>query len=315
MKILNIFLVLVLHSLIGCSQSPNSKNDMKTLTEEEKKVIINKGTEAPFTGIYYKNYEKGIYNCKQCGASLFKSEAKFDSGTGWPSFDDAFEGAVKQLPDKDGRRIEIVCANCNGHLGHVFNNEGFTDKNTRHCVHSISLEFIPDSNCNTAANTASKIETAYFGSGCFWGTEYWFQKQNGVIETMVGYMGGHLSNPSYQDVCRGNTGHAEVVKVTFNPEVISFESLVKLFYETHDPEQINRQGPDVGEQYRSVIFFTNQKQKDAADIQTEILIRKGFDVATIIDTAKDFYPAEEYHRNYYEKNGKMPYCHIYTKRF
>jgi len=113
------------------------------LTQEEKRVILNKGTERAFTGKFWNHKENGVYTCKQCNQPLFSSEAKFDSGTGWPSFDDALPGAVKELPDADGRRVEIVCSNCGGHLGHVFRGEGFTSKSTRHCVNSISLDFIP----------------------------------------------------------------------------------------------------------------------------------------------------------------------------
>ena len=113
-----------------------------TLNEEEKYVILNKGTERSFTGKFWDHKEDGTYICRQCNTPLFKSDAKFDSGTGWPSFDDALDGAVKEIPDADGYRVEIVCANCGGHLGHVFKGERMTQKNTRHCVNSISLDFV-----------------------------------------------------------------------------------------------------------------------------------------------------------------------------
>lgn len=130
------------------------------LSEQEKHVIEQKGTERPFTGIYNDFYEEGTYLCKKCNAPLYKSADKFKSGCGWPSFDDEIKGAVKRVPDADGRRVEIICASCGAHLGHVFEGEGFTSKNTRHCVNSISLNFEKDSNPN---------KKAYFAGGCFWG--------------------------------------------------------------------------------------------------------------------------------------------------
>ncbi len=127
-------------------QVAKDSKDYNILTEEEKRVILYKGTEYPFTGKYYKHKGKGTYICKQCNAPLYRSEHKFDSHCGWPSFDDEIKGAVKRVPDADGERVEIICNNCGGHLGHVFEGEGFTAKNTRHCVNSISIEFIPDEN-------------------------------------------------------------------------------------------------------------------------------------------------------------------------
>ena len=120
--------------------------DWKELSDEEKRVILNKGTEIPFTGIYDKHFENGTYVCKQCGHELYSSESKFQSGCGWPAFDDQLEGNVERVTDADGHRIEIVCSNCKGHLGHVFEGERLTEKNTRHCVNSISIDFKPDTN-------------------------------------------------------------------------------------------------------------------------------------------------------------------------
>jgi peptide methionine sulfoxide reductase msrA/msrB len=158
-------------------------------------------------------------------------------------------------------------------------------------------------------------ETAIFSSGCFWGTQYYFQKAEGVISTAVGYTGGTTANPTYEQVCSGRTGHAEAIEVTYDTKKTSYENMVKLFYETHDPGQKNRQGPDVGTQYRSGIFFVNEEQKAIAEELTEKLKEKGYKISTEITKAGPFYKAENYHQNYYGKNGDNPYCHVYIKKF
>jgi peptide methionine sulfoxide reductase msrA/msrB len=289
------------------SQEKQQKKNNK-LTSEEERVILHKGTERAFTGKYYNFYEKGTYTCKRCDAPLYRSDDKFNSHCGWPSFDDEIDGAVKRVPDADGIRTEIVCANCGAHLGHVFLGEGFTEKNTRHCVNSISMNFIP-------AGTPVELQSAYFAGGCFWGVEHYFHNIDGVISTTVGYMGGNKDNPTYQEVCTGRTGHAETMEVVFDPSKTTYEKLAKLFFEVHDPTQVDRQGPDIGDQYRSAVFYTDEKQKRTVERLIGILKDKGYKVVTELEKADKFWEAEDYHQEYYKKNGKKPYCHIYTKRF
>lgn len=305
---ITIFLMTVLLSMEKemTSQERPAFND---LTAAESKVIINKSTEYPFTGLYEKFDQKGTYLCKQCGNALYHSDAKFDASCGWPSFDEEIDGAVKRVKDADGMRTEIVCASCGAHLGHVFTGEGFTPKNTRHCVNSISLDFVP------AVLPAGRYGTALFAGGCFWGVEYFLQKEPGVVAVVSGYTGGHVKNPSYREVCTGKTGHAETVRVTYDVQKTSYEKLLKLFLEIHDPTQVDRQGPDIGDQYRSEIFYKNEDQKKVAEKLIGILRAKGLKVATQVAKASEFYPAEEYHQDYYFRNGKVPYCHAYTERF
>ena len=281
------------------------KKEYNQLTPEEKRIIINKGTERPFTGKYVDFSKGGIYTCKQCGAPLYRSEDKFRSHCGWPSFDDEIPGAIARKMDADGRRTEILCANCGGHLGHLFEGEGMTEKNVRHCVNSISMNFV----------SAEELKTAYFAGGCFWGVEHLLQQQPGVASVVSGYMGGRTENPTYQEVCNRNTGHLEVVEVSYRPYQTDFETLTKFFFEIHDPTQRDGQGPDKGEQYASAIFYQNDKEKEIAEKLISILKAKGYDVVTRLLPKSTFWNAEDYHQDYYEKKGTHPYCHRYEKKF
>jgi len=299
-------LLVILSSNSSCKN--NKTMEYKKLTSEEERVIIHKGTELPFTGEFINTKDDGTYTCKRCGAILFSSESKFDSQCGWPSFDDAIKGSVKEFPDADGRRTEIVCAKCEAHLGHLFDGEGFTPKNRRHCVNSISLEFQPKI-------LPKNHDTAYFAAGCFWGVQHYFAKATGVISTEVGYMGGTTDNPTYEDVCSHTTAHAEVVRVIFDTKNTTFETLAKLFFEIHDFTQVNRQGPDIGDQYRSEIFYSNTEQKSVSEEIIIELTQKGYKPATKISQALKFWKAENYHQNYYQKKGGIPYCHSRNKIF
>jgi len=285
--------------------------DMKPynkLSTEEERVIVHKGTEAPFSGEYNDFFKKGFYNCKRCNARLYSSDDKFTSTCGWPSFDDEIKGAVKRQIDVDGIRTEILCANCGAHLGHIFEGEGVTEKNIRHCVNSVSLIFVPN---KKETHTAK----AYFAGGCFWGIEYLFEHKDGVISATSGYMGGSIPNPSYHDVTYGNSGHVEVVEVTYDPAKINYEKLAEFFFEIHDPTQIDGQGPDIGEQYLSTIFYENDNEKKIIHNLIDILKTKGYEIVTKVVPDDTFWEAEENHQDYNDKKRQQPRCNVYKKKF
>lgn len=307
-RVIKVFLI-ISFAIMSEESFSQEKLNYYDLSKVESYVINNKGTESPFTGKFTKHNEKGTYVCKKCGAALYYSIDKFESDCGWPSFDNEIKGAVKRFPDADGIRTEIECADCGAHLGHVFTGERFTAKNVRHCVNSVSLDFVP------AQLEKGRYGMAVFAGGCFWGVEYFLQKSPGVISVTSGYTGGQVKNPTYKEVCTGKTGHAEAVKIVYDPEKTSYEKLLKLFLEIHDPTQSGRQGPDIGDQYRSEIFYLNDDQKKIAEKNLNILKDKGLKIETALTQASEFYPAEAYHQDYYFNNGKIPYCHGYTRRF
>lgn len=302
--ILMLYFCIALPLLISCQTKTNSTKPMdhnyfENLTPEERRVIVDKGTEAPFTGEYDNFYEAGIFVCRACGNHLYDSSSKFDAGCGWPAFDKVKEGAINKYSDfhLGYERTEITCTKCDGHLGHVFLGEKLTPENTRHCVNSISIRFIAN----------DSLKKATFAAGCFWGVEELYRSLKGVYSTDVGYIGGDTKNPTYKEVCYENTNHAEAVEVLYDPKQVSFEELINIFWENHNPTTLNRQGPDVGTQYRSAVFYHDDEQKDIA-----IKTMKALDdsdkfknpVVTQIVPSEIFYRAEEYHQEYLFKRGK-----------
>lgn len=279
------------------------------LNEEEARVILNQGTEPAFCGNLTDSKKDGTYVCRLCELPLFKSDAKFTSGTGWPSFFQPYDNdhVLTRSDESFGMvRDEIVCARCGGHLGHVFT-DGPKPTGLRFCVNSVSLEFVEKGDTLPLKPVAERVETAYFAGGCFWGVEDRFAQFEGVLDAVSGYMGGDTENPSYKEVCYGNTGHAEAVLLRYDPSKVSYKELLEYFFKIHNPTQGNRQGPDVGTQYRSAIYTINAEQEQTAKQFLADQQRKGKwsekTITTELAPAGVFYPAEDYHQDYHLKNG------------
>lgn len=280
----------------------------KILTPEQFRVMRKSGTEKPFSGKYNDHHKKGIYVCAGCSTPLFPSDTKYDHGTGWPSFTDPVD--EKNLEYREDfslfmKRIEVRCATCQAHLGHVFD-DGPSPSYRHFCINSVALDFHanPLTREEKDSVTSEKLPFATFAAGCFWGVEDKFGKMRGVVRTAVGYTGGSGENPSYQQVCRGNTGHAEAIHIVYDPGIVSYKELLDVFFRLHDPTQLNRQGADIGSQYRSAIFYHNEEQKREAENMIDKLGKSGrfqAPIVTQIKPASDFYPAEEYHQKFYEK--------------
>ena len=290
---------------------------MNTLTPEEYHILIEKGNERPYTGEYRDLHADGIYICRQCNSPLYWSDNKFDSHCWWPSFDDAIPWKVLMQTDQDKTRTEIVCNSCKGHLWHIFVGEQQTDKNTRHCVNSLSMRFIKKENISEEIIwKIPSYEIALLGWWCFWCIEWALQKLPGIIEIRSGYMGGKRPFPTYERICTGVSWYIEIVQIFFDSNILNYEDILGYFFAIHDPTSKDKQWNDIGSQYRSVIFTVSNEQKNKAEVIIDKLNWSWFyekKIVTEIRPAEVFYLAEDYHQNFYQNNPNKPYCQIIVK--
>lgn len=310
-------------------KKPETAELKKKLSSEQFAVTQQCGTEPPFRNAYWDNHKPGIYVDVVSGEPLFSSLDKFDSGTGWPSFTKPINGV--EIPEKKDSsfgsiRTEVRSKVADSHLGHLFDDGPSDQGGMRYCINSASLKFVPVEEMAQAGYgkyldpfiaagliKAPQTETAILAGGCFWGVEEILRKVPGVKKTTVGYSGGKVADPTYQEVCTGGTGHAEAIEIIFDPTKLSYEELLGYFFRMHDPTTLNRQHNDVGTQYRSAIFYTSEAQKQTAEsVKAKLEAAKKFNrpITTEITQASKFYPAEDYHQNYLVKNPGGYNCHV-----
>lgn len=300
---------------------PSDAELRERLTPQQYQCTQESGTERPFNNAYWNEKAPGVYVDVVSGKPLFSSLDKFDSGTGWPSFTRPLGDVTEHTDTKLGmQRTEVRSGAADSHLGHVFD-DGPGPSHKRYCINSAALKFVPISELKRAGlgaylfGFADKMhwQIATVAGGCFWGVQELTEKLPGVIETQVGYTGGQKAQTTYEEVCSGETGHAEAVQILFDPKKTSYEDILLFFFKMHDPTTRDSQGNDKGTQYRSAIFYANKEQEHKAKAVIERVDKSHVYKKSLVTELKPlglFLRGEDYHQHYLDKNPNGYRCHV-----